>query len=432
MNFKMKKIATAVAAGLGASVVGMSVSHSQDEILFPYVVNSATVTTVVSVVNIQIGTSLSSADLHYTYWFKSGANATLANSQCQELNVFRSTSPNDIQTFDVGDSFAQDNFGVLFNDPSINNNYQAQNQSFSTLRNVGTPVRAFLIVDNKGGGPTNVPASQGSLYGEAVILDFGTGAAWGYRAYNALTEEALVADGQASGSNNSKETFSNQFETEGEVLRGLTPVHLFPDDEFSVRFFVTPISPSVDSTAAANLGRLVPAELGDQSQGDITATVSLVIPDGSNGVVFDRDENPISGQINQTVVCVAGIDVNPTLLSAGVLAELKQAGSDGGGWSYFRTVPLVDNLATTANEGRDIDSTDEVVAFRLDFNRNNTFNGQTVFDPNSKFNSAVWLRNGTDRFPAYEDLVPVYTYDVPQPAAPTTWGPAGIPSPYHQ
>ena len=428
MNFKMKKIATAVAAGLGASIVGMSVSQS-DEIFFPYIVRSPTVTSVVSVVNIEpSGASPTAQQLHYVYFHKSGADATSNTASCIELNFRRRTSSNDIQTFDVGTRFAQDNLGVLFNDPSINNNYLGANLSYSGLAGIGaTPdqSRAFLLVDNN--DTVGGSSVQGSLYGEAVLLDFAAGAAWGYRAYNSIVDEALIADGQLSpGSFSGANTFSNQFETEGEVLNGAvpadgqTPVHLLPDDEFVVRFFVTPVADSTDDDSS---GVLEIDELGDQRTGNLTTTVRLFIDADSigNGVAFDRDENPISGPLQVPVTCVAGVDVRNVLLSQGVLNQLKQAGSDGGGWSFFQTLDASTSTST---------QTPEAVVFRLDFNRANTFDGTTFVDSGDAFNAAVWLRNGTDRNVAYEALVPVPTYDVVTPATPTPWGADGIPNLY--
>jgi len=47
MKFKVTKIATAVAAGLGVSVAGMNVARA-DAVLFPYFAVSNTVTSVVT------------------------------------------------------------------------------------------------------------------------------------------------------------------------------------------------------------------------------------------------------------------------------------------------------------------------------------------------------------------------------------------------
>ena len=211
MKLKMKKISVAVAASLGASLVGMSASQS-DELLFPYLVTSQTVTSVVSVVNRSPlnpqGTSTNR--LHYVYLFNNGGGP------CTEFNFRRPTSHNDIQTFDIGDRFAADNLHVLFNDPSFNNNYLAANLDFAPFDNAPLPIRSFLVVDNN--GTTGEGASEGSLYGEVVVLDFAAGAAWGYRAYNALTDEAL-AQGQATGFFDTG-NFANEFESAGEVLAG--------------------------------------------------------------------------------------------------------------------------------------------------------------------------------------------------------------------
>ena len=51
MRFKMNKLAAAVAVTMGVSAVGVSTAQA-DEILFPYVVASDTVTTLISTINI--------------------------------------------------------------------------------------------------------------------------------------------------------------------------------------------------------------------------------------------------------------------------------------------------------------------------------------------------------------------------------------------
>ncbi len=48
----------------------------------------------------------------------------------------------------------------------------------------------------------------------------------------------------------------------------------------------------------------------------------------TNDVMFDRDENPVSGQTPRTVTCVGAVLVDD-LLSAGALQEIGQYG----GWS---------------------------------------------------------------------------------------------------
>lgn len=413
------KTSVAVPAVLCALAIGAG-HVGADEIFFPYLVRSPTTTSIVSVVNLERATSPGRArTLRYTYIHKSGAAAPDDASPCDKIEFARSTSPNDVQTFDVGSRFAQSNFGVMFNDPSINNNYLGAGQSFSGLIGAEPPgepaqSRAFLLVDNNDG-----QSDTGALYGETWILDFAGGSVWSYRAYNALVDEALRADGQLGPDESAaSNSFSNQFETEGEVLNGadpaagMTPVHLLPDDEFVVRFYVTPVADTTDDNGD---GRLTRDELGSQRQCDLTTSIRLFIDSDQlgGGVAYDRDENPITGPLVQEVKCVGAIDARDELLTQGVLNQLKQAGSDGGGWS---------NLQTLSPAQGAINPTAEAVVFRYDFNRSDTLDGLPVVSPGERFGDAVWLRNGTDRNLAYESLVPNPMYDVSEPAGVVNWG----------
>ena len=96
MKFKLNKIAAAMAVGLGTSVVGMNVAQA-DEILFPYVVASDTVTTILSVIN---DDDFTVPSLHYRYYYQTNNGAP-----CAEANYKQPTSKNDVVTFDIGGVF---------------------------------------------------------------------------------------------------------------------------------------------------------------------------------------------------------------------------------------------------------------------------------------------------------------------------------------
>jgi hypothetical protein len=143
-----------------------------DQILFPYLVRSDTVTTILSVINGADGPN----ELHYRYYNTDGA---AAGGACQETDYDQNSSPNDIVTFDISGTFGDD-LGVLFesgDDSQINAQYR---KNFALFKNI-KPIRAYALVDN------NVEAdfSGESIHGEALILEFVNGASWGYHAYNA-------------------------------------------------------------------------------------------------------------------------------------------------------------------------------------------------------------------------------------------------------
>jgi hypothetical protein len=165
MKFKVNKIAAAVAVSLGTSVVGMSAAQA-DEILFPYLVRSDTVTTILSVVNDD--DFLGSDQLHYRYYYKSGASATNPSATCQEANYRENSSANDIVTFDVSGTFG-DAQGVLF-EPAAAQINVGYDKSFALFRTL-SPVRAYAIVDNN-----DVFNVNQDVHGEALILEFANGA----------------------------------------------------------------------------------------------------------------------------------------------------------------------------------------------------------------------------------------------------------------
>lgn len=355
MKFKVNKIAAAVAVSLGTSVVGMSAAQA-DEILFPYLVRSATVTTVMSVINDDdfLGSDL----LHYRYYYKSGASAEDNSAACQEANYRERSSPNDIVTFDIAGTFG-DTQGVLF-EPSesrINVNYD---KSFSLFKATNlSPVRAYAVVDNNDQFSVNQ-----NVYGEAIVFEFVNGAMWGYQAYNAAN---IYASDNGSLFVTNPYEFTDRVETSGEVLttapagtsveRFWVPISVMPPDESTTRLFVTPISTTGPAFQLAQ---------------NNTATIQLAVNDPNSAtfdVMYDRDENPISGQIPATVVCVGAVDVQD------MISQAAQQFVRLGGWT---------NVAVTSGQA---------IVIKLEFNDSNptTLNSQPV---TGFYNNSSWLRKG--------------------------------------
>jgi hypothetical protein len=345
MKFKVNKIAAAVAVSLGTSVVGMSAAQA-DQILFPYLVRSDSVTTILSVINGADGPN----ELHYRYYNTGGADA---GGACQETDYDQNSSPNDIVTFDISGTFGDD-LGVLFesgDDSQINAQYR---KNFALFKNI-KPIRAYALVDNNVGAGF----SGQSIHGEALILEFVNGASWGYRAYNAAEIYST------NGIENAFE-FTDRVETAGEVLvpapagadnfqRYWSPIAIMPLDEITTRLFVTPIS-----NVAPNFQR-TPS----------SATIRLVADDPGNpdlNVVYDRDENPFSGSLPATITCVGAADVDKMISTA-----VKQF-LGAGGWS---------NVAVTAGQA---------VVIKLEFNEESAVIDGT--DVVGWVNNGVWLRKG--------------------------------------
>ncbi len=379
MKFKVNKIAVAVAVSLGTSVVGMKAAQA-DEILFPYVVASSTVTTIISTINISESFFEGPAAdrLHYRYYYKNGASAESNTAPCVEVDERLPSSPNDIVTFDAAGRFAADNLGILFEDVATSQNVNYGRKSFSLL-DITLPVRAFLVVDNNdiltGAGRFS---TADTLAGEAIVLEFVTGAAWGYAAYNAAGVYGGTTEGDAVRRN--EYDFSDAVETAGEVIaNSAVPVALAPftatGGEWLTKFFVTPIAGSRFDDDGNWTGP------GNQLQGNLNARVRLAVQDPSSAtqdVMFDRDELPVSGQVPQNVVCVGAVDAT-SMITEGALRRMPD-----GGWS---------NLVVSRGTASGAVPTNEAVVIKLEYNPEQlTLNGTTPVT--GVINNAIWLRNG--------------------------------------
>ena len=398
MKFKPTKIATAVAVGLGVSVVSLNVARA-DEILFPYFANSDTVTSIATVINTRPTSSTQNGlRLHYRFYYKEGANAESLSAPCVEGDQRRVTSRNDIVTFDLSGKFG-DALGVLFEPASkqILANYTADNRSFAFMKSAAKPNRGFMTVDNNEGGPTNPFGS--SLFGELILMDFVEGAVWGYQAYNSNYAPA------------SSFNFSDGVESSGEVIAGPRwyvdataannlgngysrpiPVGIMPiagpglnADGVFTKFFVTPINTGirVGNTFLPAISN-ISGRVGQQATALATRIGLTVYPyTGSAGdTAFDRDEVQVSSSLQKDVVCVGAVNVQDFFSS--IVAQDIAA---YGGWGAIRIAkpgPLVAGGARTLN-------TNEAVVIKLEYNPSGKFISSTF---KGGFNNALWLRSG--------------------------------------
>jgi hypothetical protein len=325
---KQNKIAVAVTAALGVSLGATGTAQADWQTLFlPHIVKSATVTTVVSVIN--HGNVATEDDLlHYALYHKPLTGDQNGNlNSCEEINYFLSTSPNDIQTFDATGKFGQSTLGVLFNDPSIQNDWEGWNRSYSMIRNFPGAARGFLLVDNDG------QDDDGSLAGEAFVFEWGTGAAWGYQGWANADSDVDEAFDYSGASSDIGDT------------NPLDSVPILPLDEFATAFMTTPVG-------------------GNQNNKHLINGIRFA------GEMFDRDENPISGQATRYVRCVGRVDVQD-LLEASAEAELQD-----GGWGSFAIV----NGSNTAAAGAmgTANNTDLAVVYKLEYNLGAKFNGENI------------------------------------------------------
>lgn len=336
MKMKLNALSLAVAAGF----IGTA-AQAADVAMFPYVVNSATVTTIVSVVDqggsadgYTAGGATGGSRLHWRLNYKAGANASNNVARCEEVNYYLPSSVNDIQTVDLGGKFGSTTKGVLFNDAGSNNNWKSGTTdtiNFMLGKNAssGSGVqRGVLFVHNAEATTTN------NLYGEAMVLDFSTGAAWGYQAQ--LKDSGAANNGTAF-------DFTAAATT--------TPILAFmPTAESVTRLFVTPVSATM---LAAN---------GASTTGwdQLNASVSLTT---GSGVAYDRDENLVSGSASSNVVCVGAVDAT-SLMTAGAASVLAN-----GGWG---------RVVVAAGSTTGMSSVNTAILTKLEYNTAGKLNGDAI------------------------------------------------------
>jgi hypothetical protein len=333
---QQKRLATAIAVAIGTSAAAVS-SVQAGSALFPFLVEGPTVTSIVSVMNGAAGENprgylfQGNEWLHYSYYYKLVADDN-ALAGCAEKNVYRSTSPFDIQTMDLGNHFGQDTLGVLFNDPSVLNDWESYNQSYSLANNIA-PHRAYLVVDN----------SEGTMSGEAFIFEVASGATWGYQAFKDPDQRAANAD------------FT------GFAAAVPSQVALMPWEEITTKFAVTPVHTQMAGLRGNNYRTELYMQAADQF--------------GATGAMYDRDELPVSGTVRQPVTCIGAVVASTLLTDA--LAEVPD-----GGWTEIYTD------APTGAAAAGSTPVDNAIIFKVEYGEN-TFNGENA--GLGVFNNGIYL-----------------------------------------
>ncbi|MCG2721653.1 MAG: hypothetical protein L6290_06530 [Thermodesulfovibrionales bacterium] len=276
--------------------VGIFSNVYADTILFPVIaVNQPNVTTIVSVFN---RPGFASTHLHFIYRMKCTYEGCAASGTpnyegvCLLQSFTRTTYNGDLVSFDASGVLNGGN--ALFNDP---NTYDGTFHMSSVGAN-----RAYLLVRNS--NSTGSPVSAGAttaLGGEAIVMDIATGAAWGYRAVN--------------------DTFREDYEfTQVGVTTAITGggtnckwFSFFPPNEWTTRFFITPIGDDMD---IANLSTTV-ALVNDASG----MTTTGVISRAGSKLNFTK---PVDA------TCTAGIDL-VDMMDSTTFASIQNTG----GWAWL-------------------------------------------------------------------------------------------------
>lgn len=207
---------------LGCFVLGLGIFSSShaDTILFPVITVSPSVTTIISVLNVSSDIDY----LHYTYRYKDGSAS--ATSGCATKEFTRNTYGDDLVSFDAQGTFNSGN--ALFGDTD------SYGGSFE-LNSTGI-YRAYLLVTHSNSSGTRVDTMcSGCIGGEAVVMDIAAGAAWGYKAVQDTNSQSHVFKNYSDGGGVYDSVSTSLW------FYGWRWFTLFPPNEWTTKFFVTPI-----------------------------------------------------------------------------------------------------------------------------------------------------------------------------------------------
>ena len=376
---KIKLVISAMVAMVFLILLGIGVEDAgADAILFPWVVRSADVTTVVSVVNTAetdaeaLGFPVHNNRIHIEYFHKQ----TTANDQeekCIAYNFETTSSKDDMVTWDIAGHF---NHGLpMFNDT----NNETTGVPDLTLA-VEDPRRAFIIVDNNTSAlidsDTNV---DGTIYGEATIIEHKTGAAWGYIAFNGTL-----------GSQDSNFSDADYRDQQGEVIgnRETTQLTLINPNDAYTKLFVTPTANSASSQRQGNLNARVQLCRSPERNTGGGIYGDPYTGDCNSGGIWNNEEGGFSFTTKKNIVCTTGDDIGDFFGGAGTSAYKQWTASGKAGWAYVMTTQgNIDNRDDT----NQFEETDEAIIGKLEYGTGLSWDGSIA----DTINTFVWLRDNS-------------------------------------
>ncbi|ESQ13835.1 MAG TPA: hypothetical protein DDY14_17625 [Chromatiaceae bacterium] len=353
------KLVSAVALAVGTSGLVISAAHA-DAVFFHNLAGSPTVASIITVMNTSannfdpLGAPIvqgagDDGNLHYRFYYKQPSTDPELDTNllpCQEFNEFLPTSRNDVQTIDLSGYFGEEvggiNTGVMFNDPSVNNRWKT-GQTYAMGAAV-VPYRGYLIVEN-----ADVADGTFSIAGESFVMEYGVGATWGYHSY--------MIDGDDSTPN-----YADYL-----PFASASPsiVSIMPIDDIRTSFLITVVDED----------QLPFGEFDEET------TISYGNADNPIGI-WDRDERPISGAQEQTVVCIGSIVAQDLLPTAS-----QNRLADGGWANLYNYREERDRNGNVFNPPVITEPSGVIV--KLEFNLGDTIDGQPV---SGTFNNALLLR----------------------------------------
>lgn len=371
--FQRKPINAAVTVAIGAMVAASSAVQGAS-VLFPHIVSSPDVTTIVSVINTNKDT-----DIHYQLVYKNWETAGNAGV-CDEINYFLPSSLNDIQTIDLG---AEEGPGVLFEaqphygKPSFNVWYDENdlyNMATVAKESVDpaiTALRGYLLVDNNL-ADKNTKKSVGALFGEGLVLEYQTGSAWGYHALP-VDEEGDGEDGEFD--------YSDFASTSGWPV-AIMPLGGAAAKNATTAFMVTPVLKDVTGASAMNTPNATTGKF------QYTAWLALSADGASESpyVMYDRDENIYSGSTPKAVTCVGRVDAKSLTNNLVPLTD--------GGWSHLINYAAGGTGTYISNDTQILTSAsakeyDAAIIYKLDYGTG--FGDYPMADGTGSFDSAILI-----------------------------------------
>jgi hypothetical protein len=316
---------------------------------------------------------------------------TTANDQeemCDEYNYEATSSKDDMVTWDIAGHF---NGGLpMFNDTS-NEVIAVTDMKLA----VADPRRAFLIVDNNTralvDSETNV---DGTMYGEATIIEHKTGAAWGYIAFNAIEGERDPSDPDEQDLD-----FSDDRDQQGEVIDDAetTQTTLINPNDATTKLFVTPADDNDEGDGWAQR---------NQRRGNQNARVQLCrfperngdddpyTGDCTGGGIWNNEEGGFSFTTKKNIVCTTADNIVDFFGGAGSSAYTQWVASGKAGWAYLVVFSgNIDNRDGNGDPGQFVESGEAIIG-KLEYGTGLNWGGSIA----DTINTFVWLRDNSSIF----------------------------------
>jgi hypothetical protein len=390
-------------------------SRSGDAILFPWIVKSDDVTTVVSVVNTaqtwaeSQGLPFHNNSIHIEYWAKK-STANDQEEMCEEYNFEVTSSKDDMVTWDIAGHF---NGGQpMFNDTS---NSIVNNAAPDFTLAVENPRRGFLIVDNATDALLDARTPvDGTMYGEATIIEHKTGAAWGYIAYNAIGGLPYFYDTQdqngevIGGITVQEHSGSNLIPLIS--LQEVTQTTLLNPNDAITKLFVTPIGSLSQRQGNINtslqLCRLPEKHppFTPPSHTDLSSLLGMYhTGECSSGGIWNNEEGGFSFTVKKNVVCTAADNLVDLIGGAGSAAYSQWVASGKAGWAYIMTSS--GNLDDTAGTENYYEA-DAAAIGKLEFGTGLSWDGSIA----DTINTFIWLRDSASTYYKHLGYDPEWNY----------------------